>query len=178
VRTEPTTSPFLLGLAVLLAITSVPLPARADGATPAPPPVPAASSASAPAPLPAPPEPPAVPPPPPSGPPIRRSTLALGAAGIAVAATAGATTFGVLALHEKSAFDRSPTYASATNGTNDAAYADGCIALAVAAGITGLVLYLTATDVTDTGTAPATKHVVLSPIVTPHGGGAGALLRF
>jgi hypothetical protein len=91
-----------------------------------------------------------------------RKTLALGAAGVAIAGVVGTTVFGVLALHDKSDFDRTPTYALADTGANFAAYSDGCLALAVAAGVTSLVLWLTGAP----GAAPQASH------------GAGAVLRF
>ena len=52
-------------------------------------------------------------------------------------------TFGVLALQNKSDYQKNPTFSNTDNGNNDAAYADGCAALAVAAGVTSLVLFLT-----------------------------------
>ena len=113
---------------------------------------------------------------------MKRSTVALAAAGIAVAAAGGATAFGVLALQNKSDYAKTPTYANTDRGNNDAAYADGCIALAVAAGVTSLVLFLTDHPVPDAEAPPAGKKTSatfsVSPVVTPHGGGAGALLRF
>jgi len=143
-------------LALLTALSVVPVPALASPPDPPPPAV-------------------APPPPPPVEPPVTRSTVALAAAGVAVAAVAGATVFGVLALQNKSAYDAHPTYANVDNGTNDAAYADGCIALAVAAGVTSLILYLTRDANTPT---PRSAVLSPSPMVTPHGGGAGFVLRF
>jgi hypothetical protein len=87
---------------------------------------------------------------------------------------------GVLALQNKSDYEKSPTYANSDNGNNDAAYADGAIALAVAAGVTSLVLYLTRDDADESATRSTKKPPMVSaaPMVTQHGGGAGALLRF
>jgi hypothetical protein len=143
-------------LVALTALSAVPFPAWASPPEPAPPVV-------------------APPPPPSPDPPVTRSTVALVATGVAVAAAAGATVFGVLALRNKSDYDAHPSYANVDYGTNDAAYADGCIALAVAAGVTSLILYLTRD-----ATSPAPRSAVLSPspMVTPHGGGAGFVLRF
>ncbi len=118
---------------------------------------------------------------PPLHPTISRRSVALGAAGVAVAGAVGATVFGVLALHEKNAYEQTPTYANTDNGNNFAAYADGCIALAAAAGVTSLVLYLTNTNIADDGTVAPPKRsgaFSASPIVTAHGGGVGAVLRF
>jgi hypothetical protein len=110
-----------------------------------------------------------------------RKTIALGAAGVAIAGIVGTTVFGVLALHDKSDFDRTPTYALADNGANFAAYSDGCLALAVAAGVTSLVLWLT-------GAPPAEASPAGSPVDTPARStsptalvttlGGGALVRF
>jgi len=123
------------------------------------------------------------PPPPPPDPAVTRDTVALVAAGVAVVGVSAATVFGVLALQNKSDYQAHPTYSNVDNGTNDAAYADGCIALAVAAGVTSLVLYLTRDTTHDAGPAaarPTQRSAVFSPapVVTPHGGGAGFVLRF
>jgi hypothetical protein len=157
-------------LVALAATCLAPLPAMADPAAPA--------VTVAPRPLPVV-EPVPVPPPPP--PAASRKTVALGAAGIAVAGAISATVLGVLALHDKSTYDAAPTYAGAVNGNNLAAYADGCIALAAAAGITSLVLYLTSSDAPDGGAVVAARRSVafsVSPVVIAHGGGAGAVIQF
>ena len=172
-------APFVVGLVALCAASV--LPGRALAA----PPNPVAPAAS---PVPETPPPPASPPlaaPPPS-PPATRGTVALVAAGVALAAAGAGSVFAALALQSKSDFDRNPTYSSNDKGSNDAAYADGCFALAVAAGVTSLVLYLTRDASQDPHpiSATAQKAVVFfsaSPMLTPltrHGGGAGVLLRF
>jgi hypothetical protein len=120
---------------------------------------------------------------PPSEPFVRLRTVALYAAGIAVAGASAATVFGVLALQNKRDYEKSPTYSNSDKGNNDAAYADGAVALAVAAGVTSLVLFLTsdATSPQDpTAVAPRAHPtgISASPFVIAHGGGAGALLRF
>jgi hypothetical protein len=110
---------------------------------------------------------------------VKRSTVALVAAGVAVVGAGVGTAFGVLALQNKSDYRNNPTYSNYDNGNNDAAYADGAIALALAAGVTSLVLYITRDSGSPEG-AP-TKHSVAfsaSPVVVPHGAGAGAILRF
>jgi hypothetical protein len=169
VNTRPLPSPRLTApFATLVALSLVALPAWAD--PPAPPPPPPAAVAPPVAALP--------PAPPPA---VSRKNVALGAAGVAVASAVGAVVFGVLALHEKSLYEQTPTYANTDNGNNFAAYADGCIALAAAAGITSLVLYLTSADGSGEGTAAPPKRSAVfsaSPIVLGHGGGAGAVLRF
>ncbi len=190
--TTRTKGPLALGLAVLVVAASLPPRAWADGpsAPPAPaPPAPAPPPSVFPPPAPSvalPPAPPAPvedaappPPPPPSG--VSRDEVAWAAAGIAAAGAIGATVFGVLALNSKSSYEQSPTVSSTDNGNNFAAYTDGCIFLAAAAGITSLVLFLTgAPPPADASAAPRRTHALLSaaPVVTPHGGGAGAVLRF
>jgi hypothetical protein len=184
--------PTLLGLVAVALLSFVPRPSLAA------PPEPAASSTTEVAPPPTPvlaaPPPPVLPPPseppappvvlaPPSEPFVRRSTVALYAAGIAVAGASAATVFGVLALQNKRDYQRSPTYSNSDQGNNDAAYADGAIALAVAAGVTSIVLFLTTDSASGrdpTATASKVRSVVLSasPFVTAHGGGAGAVLSF
>ena len=124
--------------------------------------------------------------PPPAAPMITRRTVAWGAAGVAVIGAGLATTFGVLALNNKSDYQNHPTLANSDQGNNDAAYADGAIALGVIAGVTSVVLFLTADDADAPATAtPATAPaptraatVTASPFFTAHGGGAGALVRF
>ncbi len=184
VKTRMLTRSFLMALALVTPLSAASA-AAADPSMTSP-----TAAVSAPgAASPAPPSPSAPPPPatPSSGPPLAeppapatsaptRNAVALGAAGIAAAAAIGATVFGALALHNKSAYDNNPTYANTDDGNNFAAYSDGCIALAAAAGITSLVLFLTAPK---DGPASA-GHAALSalPVVTPHAGGAGAVLRF
>ncbi len=119
-----------------------------------------------------------------SEPHVKRSTVALYAAGVAGIGAGVGAVFGTLALENKRDYERSPTYANSDNGNNDAAYADGGIALAVAAGITSLVLFLTSdpTDASPTARAPQSRagsaSASLSVTSFPSGGGAGALLRF
>lgn len=162
-------------LVALIMLTVVSVVSLASGADP----VPAAASAPAPPVAPAP-EPLLPPVPPPSGPSSSRRTVAFGAAGVAIASAAAATVFGVLALQNKSDYEKTPTYANTDDGNNFAAYADGCIALAVAAGITSLVLFATSGDSSaDPFTPPRQASVIsASPLVTAHGGGAAAVLRF
>jgi tetratricopeptide (TPR) repeat protein len=145
----------------------------------------AAPPAPPPPPPPAPPPPPSPPPvmlPPPSPPPpaVSRSTVALWSAGIAVVGAGAGTVFGILALTNKNDYDSHPTYSNSDNGNNFAAYADGAFALAAAAGITSLVLYLTRDTTTDASGGAKKPAATLSPtpVLLPHGGGAGAVLRF
>jgi hypothetical protein len=133
-----------LALVAFAALSAAPWPARAD------PPGPASTAA------PAPPSAPTALQTAPLDPSVKRSTVALAAAGVAVVGVGVATVFGVLALNNKRAYENDPTFANTDSGNNDAAYADGGIALAVAAGITSLVLFLTSD--------PADAR----PVSTPH----------
>ena len=165
-KTRIRKAPILLGLVALAALSAMPV--RALASPPEAPP-----SAVAPPPPPA--------PPPVPEPAVKRNTVALVAAGVAVASAGAATVFGVLALQNKSDYQAHPTYSNSDNGNNDAAYTDGCIAVAVAAGVTSLVLYLTRDTTHDAdppGPAPRSAVFSASPVVTPHGGGAGFVLRF
>ena len=127
---------------------------------------------------PAPVSPPASPPPAAAPPSVTRGTVALAAAGIALAGAGTAVVFGALALQNKRDFQANPTYATANKGDNDAAYADGAIALAVSAGITSLVLWLTRDAAWVDPGLPASRppNVSASLVVTSHG--AGALVHF
>ncbi len=107
--------------------------------------------------------------------------VAYGAAGVAVIGAGLATTFGVLALNNKSNYDSHPTLQNSDNGDNDAAYADGAIALTFVAGVTSLVLFLTDDSPSPLPTEPAPPKaatITAAPFFTSHGGGAGALVRF
>ena len=114
-------------------------PAASDSAPPPSQTLPLPPSAA----LSPPPEPLAPSPPPPDDPSVTRGTVALVAAGVAVASASVGTVFGVLALQNKSDYRNNPTYSDSDRGNNDAAYADGAIALAVAAAVTSIVLYVT-----------------------------------
>jgi hypothetical protein len=106
--------------------------------------------------------------------------VALAAAGIALAGAGTAILFGALALQNKHDFQAIPTYASADKGNNDAAFADGAVALAVTAGITSLVLRLTRDAASAAPSSPMTPpaNLAASLVVTSHGAGAGALVHF
>ncbi len=142
---------------------------------------------------PAPPPPVAVAPPPPQPltpvpPPAPRSKVpAYVTGGIAIVAAGVGTAFGIKALGDSSDFDKNPTTAKADSGENAALVADMCIGVAVTFGVTSLVLFFT-NDTPD----PAQKQartpshsakakaftIVPTPVITSHGGGAGALVRF
>lgn len=151
-------------------------------AVPPPPPPPPPPIAEAPAPAPEPPPPP----------PQRSKLPAYITGGLAVAAAGVGTVFGILALNDKSDFDKNPTAAKADDGENHALIADMAFGVAITFGVTSAVLFLTKDEPAATAAAKAQDQVAKktsppappkvtvrpAPIITPHGGGAGALIRF
>jgi PEGA domain len=148
----------------------------------APPPPPVAAVAPA---APATPLVPAPPPPP------RSMVPAIVTGGLAIAAAGVGTVFGIMALNDKSEFDKNPTTQTADNGDTHALIADMAFGVAVTFGVTSAVLLLTkdesattssATHGATTARAAAEKKTAVTftptPIVTPHSGGAGFVLRF
>ncbi|HSY23336.1 MAG TPA: PEGA domain-containing protein, partial [Polyangiaceae bacterium] len=151
---------------------------------PAPPPPPVAVVTPPPAPAPAPPPPPASPLP------------AYITGGIAIAAVAVGTGFGIAALNDKSDFFKNPTSSTADNGDTHALIADMSFGIAITFGVTSAVLFLTkdeaaagstssASSATKTASRspakPKTKHLpafVPAPMVGPHLGGASFTWRF
>ncbi len=142
------------------------------------------------APPPPPPEPvAAVPPPPPPAPVADKGSSmvpALITGGLAVVALGVGTVFGVMALGDKSDFDKNPTSSKADDGENHALIADMAFGVAVTLGVTSAVLFFSSGS--SSGSAKAAPPVLaakatpkafsVAPIVTPHGGGAGATFRF
>lgn len=134
--------------------------------------------------------PPAAPPPPP--PPEPRSKVPAYVTGaLAIAAAGVGTAFGIMALSDKSEFDKNPTTQTADNGDTHALISDMAFGVALTFGVTSAVLFLTkdetpaqasATPDSKTAKADAAKKDGLTftptPIVGPHSGGAGFLLRF
>jgi len=128
-------------------------------------------------------------PPPPPPPPEPRSMLpAYITGGLAIAAAGVGAVFGVIALGDKSDFDKNPTSSKADDGENHALIADMAFFVAVTLGVTSAVLFLTRDDAPATGSAAKPKvgqakkpkgvTVTPTPIVTPQGGGLGAVIRF
>ncbi len=158
---------------------SLDLQPEAPPAPPPPPPV-AAVAPAAPA---------ALPPPPPEP---RSLVPAIVTGGLAIAAAGVGTVFGILALGNKSDFDKNPTTATADSGDTHALIADMAFGVAVTFGVTSAVLFLTKDEsttstssthgaTTATATAAKKKTAVTftpTPIVGPHSGGAGFVLRF
>jgi len=156
-----------------------PPPASAEAAAAPPPPVEAASAAaSAPEPSVA----------------ARSKLPAYVTGAVALVAAGVGTGFGLRALSQSSDFDKSPTVARADEGETSALIADMMFGVALTFGVTSAVLFLTddapATPSASASAASSGKPVArvasasrgfsVSPVpyVTPHGGGAGALVRF
>jgi hypothetical protein len=116
--------------------------------------------------------------------------VAVAAAGVAVVGVGVGAAFGVLALNSKSAFDAHPTVARADTGNQEAVLADVAFGTAVIAGVTSVVLFLRSPDgpappATETPPAagdapgkPAAVSFTMSPLVSAHGAGVGAFVRF
>lgn len=126
----------------------------------------------------------AAPPPPPPEP--RSKLPAYVTGGLAIVAAGIGTAFGVVALSDKSEFDKNPSTAKADDGENHALIADMAFGVAITLGVTSAVLFLTkdeapaapASAKNGAKNVPYKIRITPSPIVTPHGGGAGALVRF
>jgi hypothetical protein len=98
------------------------------------------------------------------------------------------TVFGVMALGDKSDFDKNPTSSTADDGENHALIADMAFGVAVTLGVTSAVLFLSRDSAPDQNASNGSKvnkakaankpTIVPTPIINPHGGGAGALVRF
>ncbi len=130
---------------------------------------------------------PAEPPKPPEPPKEPRSKVpAFITGGLAVAAVGVGTVFGILALGKQSSFKDSPKADTADTGENFALVADMSFGIAITLGVTSLVLFLTnddepakaATAIPVKKASSPFKNFSLAPIVTTHGGGAGASFRF
>jgi hypothetical protein len=134
--------------------------------------------------------PPAASPPPP--PPEPRSKVpAFVTGGLAIAAAGVGTVFGVLALKDKSDYDKNPTAKTADDGDTHSLIADMAFGVALTFGVTSAVLFLTKDD--QPAAPPATANaaavkgdsgkstaitLVAVPWVSPRAGGAGFVLRF
>jgi len=149
-----------------------------------------------PPPPPPPPAPVAVAPPPPPPPPPqepRSKVPAYVTGGLAIVAAGVGTAFGIMALSDKSQFDKNPTTSTADNGDTHALICDMSFGVALTFGVTSAVLFLTRDEPPAASSArPVTREaraeadakrnrprLVPTPIVLPHsGGGAGLTLRF
>jgi hypothetical protein len=168
-----------------------PEPQAAAAAPPAPEPVAAAAAA--------PPPPPAETPPPPAP---RSLIPAYVTGGLAIAAAGVGTVFGIIALGDKSDFDKNPMSSTADNGDTHALISDMAFGVAITFGVTSAVLFLSkeeppatsaasarvvagGSDPTGTGerrpvSTPRAAPVqwMATPIIDRHGGGAGVVVRF
>jgi hypothetical protein len=133
-----------------------------------PPPTPAPPDATTPAASPAPPPPPAT---------SHGNTAAWITAGLAVAGAATGTVLGIMALGDKSDFQKHPTYDKANAGNDSAAYCDAAFGAAAVLGVTSVILFL-AHDDAPPAAASRPSTWAAAPVVTPHGAGLGAVLRF
>jgi hypothetical protein len=153
----------------------------AEPPPPPPPPPPPVAANVPPPPPPAPPAPPAEP---------RSKVPAYVTGGLAIVAAGVGTVFGVMALSDKSDFDKNPTTQTADNGDTHALIADMAFGVALTFGVTSAVLFLTRDEApaassakarTTTAEAGARRNRITwapTPIVGPHTGGAGLTLRF
>ncbi|HEY3819555.1 MAG TPA: PEGA domain-containing protein [Polyangiaceae bacterium] len=140
---------------------------------PPPPPVAAVPPPPPPAPLPPPPEP-------------RSQVPAYVTGGLAIVAAGVGTVFGIMALSDKSQFDKNPTTQTADNGDTHALIADMSFGVALTFGVTSAVLFLTRDEAPAASSAkPKTmtakaNHVTVTPtpVIGPHSGGAGFTVRF
>jgi hypothetical protein len=136
----------------------------------------------------APPPPAEAPAPAPPAEPVHHSLVpAYITGGLAVAAVGVGTVFGVMALNDKSNFDAHPTNSTADDGESHALICDMAFGVALTLGVTSLVLFLSNDESPAAAPAPAPTSeapktsafsITATPIVTQHGGGAGALVRF
>ncbi len=100
--------------------------------------------------------------------------------GIAGAGAIVGVIFGVKALNDKKAFDDGPTSTKADDAERNALIADMAFGVAITLGVTGTVLLLSNKSPAPQRGAlqPATRTMMLTPVVGPHSGGAAALWRF
>ncbi len=136
---------------------------------------------------------PAAPVTPPEPPKAHSMVPAIVTGSLAVVAAGVGAVFGILALGDKSTYDTTPTAGTADSGENKALIADMAFGVAITLGVTSAVLFFSKDDDAPKPAAsfppspdkrPVVAHKVKSfsitpaPIVSPHGGGVGALLRF
>lgn len=112
--------------------------------------------------------------------------------GATVIAAGVGTVFGISALRDKTEFERNQTPQTADKRNQDALIADVAFGVALASGVATAILFLTATQgssASGSGAPPQTVSareadkttaitITPTPLVSPHGGGAGLMLRF
>jgi hypothetical protein len=118
-------------------------------------------------------------PPPPPPPPSSTSLAsprfaAFLTGGLAVAGIALGTLYGVLAVNAKNSYNQNPTQSTGDFGNEAALISDTSFGFAVVMAVTSTALFLKK----PAPPPPASVSFTLTPAVTPHGGGAGAVLRF
>jgi hypothetical protein len=166
----------LPAISILAACATIQGTGRAQTAvSPSPPPPPSPPADAPPAPATPATSPTLQAPPPPAT--SHGNTAAWVTGGLAIAAAATGTVFGVIALGDKSDFEKQPTYSKANAGNDSAAYCDAAFGAALVLGATSVILLL-AHDDPPPATASRSVTLTASPVVTPHGGGVGAVLRF
>lgn len=122
--------------------------------------------------------------PPPAKPKSKLPAIITG--GLAVVALGFGTGFGIAALGNKSDFDKNPTQGAADSGENNALVADMMFGVAITLGVTSAVLFFTKDEDDKPKSArivpAAPKHskvtITPMPMIGPHSGGAGAMVRF
>jgi hypothetical protein len=85
---------------------------------------------------------------------------------------------GIMALSERSDYDKNPTEAGADRGERLALFADVGFGVGAMALVTTAVLLLTHDDVKSADEAPSTARLQLIPSVTARGASATAKVRF
>jgi PEGA domain-containing protein len=135
------------------------------------------------------------PPPSPAEPRGRGSGLAYAAGGLAVVAAGVGAVFGIVALNDKGEYERNPTTQNADNRSTHALFADVALGAALTFGVMSGVLFLTngrSTGSPNGATQPSLPKaagvgrlarpnaimITPTPLVSPHGGGAGIVVRF
>jgi hypothetical protein len=110
--------------------------------------------------------------------------------GLAIAAAGVGTVFGIIALNDKSDFDKTPTTKIADNGDTHSLIADMSFGVAITFGVTSAVLFLTKDEAPASASASrdttagveSSKRTAMTitptPMVGPHSGGAGFVLQF
>ena len=113
--------------------------------------------------------------------------------GLAIVAAGVGTVFGIMALSDKSDFDKNPTTQTADNGDTHALIADMSFGVALTFGVTSAVLFLTRDEAVTPAASAIPKTTVAkadadrkrnritvtpTPVVGAHSTGAGFTVRF
>jgi hypothetical protein len=96
---------------------------------------------------------------------------------VALVAAGFGAAFGILALQQKSDFDKNPTQGSYHDGTEYAVIADACFGAAFALGVTSIALFVRGRD--DVPPARSARSSFMPvPVVGAHMGGAALHVEF